>query len=121
MAKVLYFTAGQVPTAGELADIAALNAAALAPYEIGVRSGDVARVTANYGEGRLEPCDYVAGTVPAAYNAIPVIDPDNIPATGLSDTQAVVEDGVAIAITGGTVAFDIVDGEITGGAFTATP
>lgn len=34
MAKVIYFTADEKATAPELADIANLNAAAVAPYEV---------------------------------------------------------------------------------------
>lgn len=47
----------------------------------------------------------------------------NAPAaeSALSSTQAIVEDGEAIAITGGSVEFTVEDGEITDGTFTATP
>lgn len=128
--KVLFFTAGPVPTPEELADIAKLNAAAVPGYEIGVRSGDTARVKAEYGENRLEPATYIAGSPPDEYtdaededeNPIyTVLDPDEIPAVGLHDDQAIVTDGVAITITGGSVEFTVVDGVITGGAFTPTP
>lgn len=39
----------------------------------------------------------------------------------LDANQAVVTDGEDIDITGGTVALDVADNEITGGAFTETP
>lgn len=39
MQKILYFTAGPNPSGPEQADIAALNALAAAPYEVGVRNG----------------------------------------------------------------------------------
>lgn len=93
--KVLYFTVGSQPTSGELADIANLNAASQAQYETEVVNG--AEITGSeYGEDRLIPCDLVAGTVPAAYNAKTTIDPDAIPNFPLLDTQAVVSDGQAI-------------------------
>jgi len=125
--KVLYFTAGPVATAGELADIAALNAAALPAYEIGVRSGDTARVKGEYGEGRLEPATYIAGTPPAAYtnaededeNPIyTVLDPDNLPAPPLPDDQAVVTDEDTLEVTQGTVTFSVA-GNVLTGAFAA--
>lgn len=51
---------------------------------------------------------------------IPYNDADAATAA-LSSTQAIVEDGVAIEITGGSVEFTVEDGAITGGAFTETP
>ncbi|QEG09329.1 virion structural protein [Xanthomonas phage Samson] len=119
MQRIVYFTAGTTPTSGELADIAKLNAAAEAAYEVTVVNG---AANAKYGEtNRLIPCDLVAGTVPTIYNAKEVIDPDAIPARGLAATEAIVQAGTPIAITGGTVTFTVVDNEITGGVFTPTP
>lgn len=80
MAKIIYFLAGEAPTSGELADIAQLNAAAVAPYSIAVRRGDDV-ASYSFGAG-IEAADYVAGTVPAAYSDeedFPVFDPDNVP------------------------------------------
>lgn len=115
--KVLYFTAGDVPTTGEKADIDKLNAAAVAPYEVGVRSAIRSLGTA----GNYESADYVAGSVPAVapWNAIDVIDPDAIPNQSTSATQAVIESGVDIVVpvTGtytNTITPTIVDGVITG-------
>ena len=116
--KVLFFTAGVTADANELAAIAKLNALAVPAYEVGVRS---AISSSNYGAG-IESADYVAGTVPDAYDdaeTYPVIDedappaPDNLPAT-----QAIVNNGDAleIAVTGSytdTVTFTVVDGVIT--------
>ncbi len=116
MQRIVYFTAGTTPTSGELADIAKLNAAAEAAYEVTVANG---AANAKYGEtDRLIPCDLVAGTVPTEYNAIDVIDPDAIPARGLSDTQAVVENGEALTVpvTGtytDTATVTVVDGAVT--------
>jgi hypothetical protein len=63
--RVLYFTAADIPTAGELTDIAALQALTTPGYSVGVRSG--ARDTTY--TPNLETCDLVAGTIPTAYNA----------------------------------------------------
>lgn len=68
MDKVIYFTATVNPTPAEIAEIALFNAA---NREIAVRS----KVPlAEYG-GRIEPCDFVAGSVPTEYSAKPVATP----------------------------------------------
>lgn len=86
--KVVYFTAGINATAGELADIAKLNAAAEPQYEVLVANG---AANAEYGEtDRIIPSDYVAGTVPSVYSEVDVIDPDAIPNQALTPTQATV-------------------------------
>lgn len=115
--KVLYFTAGQQPTEGELADIAALNAASLPQYETLVVNG---AVTAEYGEDRLIPCDFVAGSIPEAYDEIDEIDPDAIPNAPLLETEAIVSDGEEIALddSNGTVELSVADFEITGAVLT---
>lgn len=124
--KVLYFTAGVVPTGPELAAIAKFNAAAEKPYEVLVMNG---AQNTKYGEtNRLIPGDFVAGTVPAIYEIedeederiYPVIDPDAIPVQNLPATQAVISDGDEFAVTGGTVSVDIAAGVPTF-TFTATP
>lgn len=107
--KVLFFTAGPVPTSGELAAIAKLNTAAEKPYEVTVMNGSA---DTKYGEtNRLAPCDFVAGTVPTIYNAKTVIDPDAIPVQNLPNTQAIVTNGQKITgVTGsGTVANIVVN------------
>jgi len=105
--KVIYFTAGDVPTTDEKADIAKLNAAAVAPYDVAVRSA----IRPMSSGGPLEACDYASGTVPTAYNAKPVIDPDAISNQNLSSTQAIVTNAQKITgVTGsGTVANIAVD------------
>lgn len=115
--RIIYFTAGITATAGELADIAALNAAAEAPYEVIVANG---AANAKYGEtNRLIPTDYVAGTIPTIYNAVPTIDPDNLPVSGLKDTQAIVTDGEVLDEEGGgTITVAVADGVAT---YTYTP
>lgn len=114
-AKVIYFTAGAIATSGELADIAKLNVAAVAPLEVVVRRGDGVG-SQEYGAGE-EAADYVAGTPPAPYDDpedYPVADPDNPPlGAALGPLQAVVIDGQEIAVTGGTATITVVDGEIT--------
>lgn len=103
MAKIIYFIAGNAPTVGEAADIAKLQAATGAPYELAIRSN---KAIPEYGEGRYETADFVAGTLPGAaesdvndfYAAIDEIDPDAIPATGLSATQAVVTHNVDLVV-----------------------
>lgn len=115
--KVIYFTAGINATAGELADIAKLNAAAEPQYEVIVANG---AANAKYGEtNRLIPSDFVAGTIPGIYDEIDEIDPDNIPNQALTDTQTIVNDGDTLAVTtggepAGTVTFAVVDGVLTG-------
>lgn len=115
--KVIYFTAGINATAGELADIAKLNAAAEPQYEVIVANG---AANAKYGEtNRLIPSDFVAGTIPGIYDEIDEIDPDNIPNQALADTQTIVNDGDTLAVTtggdpAGTVTFAVVDGVLTG-------
>ena len=116
MAKVIYFTAGEKATAPELADIANLNVAAVAPYEVVVRRGDDV-ASYSYGAG-IEAADYVAGTIPDAYSDTedyPVIDPDDIPVPGVDyATQAIISNGdVLDTADGGTVTVAIVDGVAT--------
>ncbi len=65
--RVLYFTAGPVPTVTEAGQIAALVALGVPGYTVGVRS---ALLSGNYGAG-IEASDYVAGTIPTAFNAVP--------------------------------------------------
>ena len=112
--KVIYFTAGINATAGELADIAKLNAAAEPQYEV-----IVANVRSMLYERRLIPSDFVAGTIPGIYGEIDEIDPDNIPNQALTDTQTIVNDGDTLEVTtgsdpAGTVTFAVVDGVLTG-------
>lgn len=117
--KVIYFTAGKLPTTQEKADIAALNALAVAPFEIAVRS---AVDSLAFGAGN-EEADYVSGTVPAAYDdeeEFPVFDVDNPPAGALPATMAIVADGQEFAATGGTVTLSVADGVVTA-EFTADP
>lgn len=117
MAKIMYFIAGNVPTVDEAADIAKLEAATGAPYELVIRSN---KATPNYGEGRFEAADFVAGTLPAEeaandyYSEIDTIDPDNIPATNVPADGVVVRDGdVLDEEGGGTITVEVTDGVAT--------
>lgn len=119
MAKIIYFIAGNAPTVGEAADIAKLQAATGAPYELAIRSN---KAIPEYGEGRYETADFVAGTVPGAaesdvndfYAAIDEIDPDAIPATNVPSTSVVVSDGDELAaVGGGTIAVAVAAGVAT--------
>lgn len=78
MERIVYFTAGAVATAPELAEIAAINTAIAAKYDCVVRRGDGVG-SLDYGAGP-EPADYVAGTPPAGFDTLPVFDPENPPA-----------------------------------------
>lgn len=111
-AKVIYFTAGAIATSGELADIAKLNVAAVAPLEVVVRRGDGVG-SQEYGAGE-EAADYVAGTPPAPYN-VALDYPAALGPLGaaLGPLQAVVTNGQEIAVTGGTATITVVNGEIT--------
>jgi hypothetical protein len=112
MKRILYFTAGQQATAGELADIAALNALAEKPYEVRVMS---ALQSPNYGAGPITG-DFLAGTIPAAYkdeqeNPIyPVFDITSPPAPPtLPATQAIVSDEDVLELLGEDVTASVAD------------
>lgn len=82
--KVIFFTAGPIPTSQEKADIDALSA----KLEILVRNG---KADAEYGAGRLEPCDFVYenANIPDAYADVPTTTNPHVPANGaiVTDTQ----------------------------------
>lgn len=123
--KILYFTAGEVATSDEKADIAALMAITAPAFEVGVRN---ALVSTAYGAG-IEDTDMVAGTIPTAYNdaeTYPVADPDNPPTPPVASDQKVITSGVAVtgvtlvgtAGAGKSMALTIVDGVVTTATFT---
>lgn len=102
--KILYFIAGHVATVGEAADIAKLEGAAEKPYDVFIRSNKGG--LASYGEGRLEPTDFVAGEVPEEYieavdeddeRIYPDIDPDDVPVV-VPDGSSVVENGASVMV-----------------------
>lgn len=103
MKQIAYFTAGTLATVDEKAAIAKLNAIAVPAYQVTVMS---AIQSPNYGAGPF-PADFKAGSPPAAYDAVPTIDPDAPPTPdNLPATQAVVNNAQKITgVTGsGTVA-----------------
>lgn len=63
--KIIFFTAGVVPTEAEQAQIDALNALSAPGYNVAVRNSTQ---SASFGSG-IEACDFVAGTIPTAFNA----------------------------------------------------
>jgi len=108
--KVLYFTAGPIPTIAELADVDALQNDGR--YSVFVRSA----IGGNYTGGEPEATDYVAGTIPTAYadaETYPVLDAGST----LGSDQAIITDGVAIVGTGGSFTPTVVDGVVTGGTW----
>lgn len=124
--RILYFTAGAVATGPEKTAIDKLNAIVGSSFEVHVRNGAIPN---QYGVGNLEDADYVAGTIPTAYNdeeTYPVADPDAPPAPSVKATQAVVTSGEAVAgVTlvgtagaGKSMVLTIVAGVITTATFT---
>lgn len=118
MKKILYFLVGTTPTTQEASDIAAFNAGAGKPYDFQVRNGTVGL---DYVGNLPETADYAAGTVPTAYNALPVKAVADIPALkgSLPATQAIVSNGVdvVVPVTGvyvSKIKATIVAGVITG-------
>lgn len=100
--KIIYFTASSSPTAGEVADIAALNAMAGPEYVVNVSNGAV-----DSGLGKIESSDYVAGTVPGDYSAVGVFSIANPPRpASLPSNQAVVFDAQAINVENSAGALD---------------
>lgn len=120
MAKIIYFTAGPVPTVDELADIAALNASILPAYEVAVRN---TLANNSYGAGP-EAADFVAGTIPTAYSDAedyPVINPDTVAADHVSLAEGVGYTGVTLVGTAGagkTMTLAITAGVVTTATFT---
>lgn len=110
MKKIIYFTAGTTPTEEEAADIAFLNAL-VGQYELNVSNGAVAP---NLGTDEIKTCDYVAGTIPAAYEEVEEFDVTAPPIPpAMIATQAVVTDEQEIVIGEETFTFTVVDNEIT--------
>lgn len=122
MKRIIYFTAAQVPSSLELADIAALNGIAEKPYEVIVMHSDLDTL---YGANPLV-ADFVAGTIPDAYkdegtpiySTFSITAPPNPP--NLPATQCVVSDTQVLATSdGGTVTLTIVAGVITSAVYAA--
>ncbi len=116
--KVLYFQAGKIPTAPEIAEIAKIALLADPLYDLTVVNGAEAANaygTDASGDPRLIPHDLVAGTIPTEYNASDVLDPDaQSPVIGAGADMAVVYEGQVIAGTGGTFTVTVTAGVIGG-------
>lgn len=112
--KIIYFTAGDVATTGEVAEIAVLAGLAQ-PYTLTVSNGAVAPNLGLDGEGDaiLDQCDFVAGTIPDLYSEIGVIDLDSLPLPDLGATRVVLTDQDELVLGDTTYTFTIEDGEIT--------
>jgi|PlaIllAssembly_1097288.scaffolds.fasta_scaffold07940_7 hypothetical protein len=124
-AKVIYFTAGDVATVGEKADITALRSQAAAPYTVVVRSAPRSRLRAT-----PESADYLSGSIPPNYrdggidSGTPlhtVYDRTNPPDPAtLVSSQAILRDGDHVHLTGGgTVTFAVSGNTITVSGYTA--
>jgi len=120
--KIIYFTAGAVATAEELSEIAALNALAETPYLVQVSNAAVPAGLGKDSEGAeiIEQCDFVAGSIPAAYSEIAEFDPQNPPAPDLPDDQAVVTDGGTLNVDGVSVTLAVSGNAVTGTTLPAT-
>lgn len=115
MTKIIYFTAGGIPTTGELAAIAKFNLAAKPAFEVAVRRADGVG-SQLYGAG-VEAADFVAGTRPTAYTSTetyPAANPDAPPFGDiLAPTQAMVRNGQQIVVAGGTATITVAGGVVT--------
>lgn len=96
--KLIYFTAGKVPSGGEQAEIDAYKALTEAPLQVHVRQYVEGM---DYGAGP-EECDYVDGTIPGSgyYNTTPtVVTPTSIKdLTTLAATDTVVSNSDTVAV-----------------------
>jgi hypothetical protein len=96
--KILYFTAGPIPTELELEAIDAIKAAIEVKFELGVRN---ALASNAYGAG-VEAADYVAGSNPSGTY------PDYVASVAATGTLTVVTNPAAdetIAVAGTTFTF----------------
>lgn len=90
MKKIIFFTAGNVPTSAEIAELQTLEDET--SFAVFVRNGNDAAAL-KYGN-TLESCDLVAGTVPTLYDDVPVYSP----AGELPDGTAPVANDAAVSI-----------------------
>jgi hypothetical protein len=103
--KIIYFTAGDVPTSGETAAIAALNTF-VNEYSLTVSNGAKAPGLGLDGAGDpfLDQADFVAGTVPSIYSEVPVFSLAG---------RAVINDGDELTLAGTIYTFTVEGGAIT--------
>lgn len=122
--KVLYFTAGDVPTPQETAEMAAIKATTATAFTFGARS----RIQSQAFGAGPEECDFVAGTPPSGlpWSGKPVFNPAAPPRPDtMLPIQTVVTSGQAVtgvtltgtAGAGKTMTLTIVAGVVTAAAF----
>jgi hypothetical protein len=113
-ANIIYFTASDIPTTQELADIDAWNAFAGA-YSVTVANGAKAPGLGLDSEGDpfLSNASFVAGTVPAIYSEIPVATIADLSGITLDPNQAIITDGDALEFDGATYTFAVEDNVVT--------
>lgn len=107
MKRIIFYTAGLVPTADEQAALNKFEAAAVAPFDVIVGSA--------YAPAQSIPIragDYRYGATPAGYAALPVADPD-APPTGLPATSAVVKNGDVLTFGASKYTFTVAGGVVT--------
>lgn len=97
--KIIYFTAGQVPTTEERAELTALYGSI---FNVSARSG--ANDAALKFNDRYEACDFVAGTVPDSYSTVPVWTGEVLPATKVVVTD---QEPTKVTNSDGTVEKDV--------------
>ena len=112
MPKIIFFTAGGVPTTPEQTEINQIAAFAADPYEFQIRDAS------KEDPDKPEDCDYKAGSAPSSYDEVTAFDVDAPPELAVGADQIVLTDGETTDVepTGSytdTVTFTIVDGAIT--------
>lgn len=113
MEKIVYVTAGLEATAGELAEIAKLNALVGPHYELHIVNG------AKLVEAEARSADYVAGdfaNAPPYDDGYTEIDPDNLPDhPAISANQVILRDGDTLTLesAAGTVSVAITNNVAT--------
>lgn len=103
--KIIFFTAGPSPTSNESSAIQALNAMAAPAYEVNVSNGSVSH---GLGSGKIEACDYVAGTVPSAYSAKAVFNASEPPPSDATpSTSTIISSGQKLSLDGKEYTFTV--------------
>lgn len=117
MAKIIFFTAGQVPTVDEQAEIDAIASLCVQPYTLAIRRGDIPGGM-NYGVPNVEQASYAAGTIPAAslyggyYDDLPVFDPDDEPHTITVDDTFLIHNSHDTVTVSATIVGTVVGGSL---------
>jgi hypothetical protein len=114
-ANIIYFTASDIPTSGELSDIDAWNAFAGA-YSVTVANGGKAPGLGLDSEGDpfLSNASFVAGSVPAIYSDIPTVTIADFAGITLAANQVIITDGDELEFDGATYTFAVEDNVVIG-------